>query len=143
MNRLTRKTDGRDYCLYCRQVEFDNEVLERNDTLLYEEPQDYYNRFPYQTSEVGNEEEILNKLGELEDIEEELGISLPILLKAKKVYFKYFIEDEIKESYRVHFDITRNILIVYEYPEDEFGNGFSLKEYGKTWALCEEDLKSE
>lgn len=86
---------------------------------------------------------LLQIIGEYEELEEELGISLVILLKAKKVYFKYFSGDEIKESYRVHFDITRNILIVYEYPEDEFGNGFSLKEYGKTWALTREELEDE
>lgn len=145
MNRLTRKTDGRDYCSYCHQVEFDNEVLERNDPLLYENPQEYYNAYPYQTSEVGNEEEILNKLGQCEDLEDELGISLLILFKALKdgICYKspYNVIHHISphhiqlcnpHQWSLHINDTS---LIFEY--------LRLKDYKKYWALCREDLEDE
>lgn len=84
----------------------------------------------------------INKLGELEDIEEELDISLPILFKA---FYKgiWFIYDEVKMNFssrpRLYysddfkcycFEICLGSWVV------------KLKDYGKTWWL-KEDLKSE
>ena len=84
---------------------------------------------------------IYNKLFDIEDLEEELGIDLPILFKAKKVYFKYNEEDiNIKKSYKVCFDITNSCLIAYEGIFDDFGTWLELKDYKKTWWL-KEDLE--
>lgn len=159
MNRLTRKTDGRDYCRYCHQVEFDNEVLGRNDPLLYENPQDFYNEWPYQTSEVGNEEEILNKLGKLEDLEEGLGIDLITLFKALKEGI-YITKDgyvhtgniekfDDKEKYNclvLNASYDNNYYlsdISHPYGDSECGDigcYVNTKDYGKTWALTREEL---
>lgn len=85
-----------------------------------------------------------NKMEQINELEEKLGIDLPILFKAKKIYYKYFEEDtEIKESYKVYFDITDNLLHIKEYEEDEYGYKFSLKEYKKYWSLRKEDLENE
>lgn len=86
----------------------------------------------------------IEKLGTIEDLEEELGIDLLTLFKANKVYFKFFEEsDEILESVEVHFDITNKILRAYSYPEDEFGTTLELSSYGKLWSLRKEDLQDE
>ena len=75
----------------------------------------------------------IQKLGELEDLEEEFGIDLAILFKALKEGFfdrlgeyhhfsnLYFSDEEIFDSYEKV--------------------SFNLKDYGKTWALTEEELK--
>lgn len=90
------------------------------------------------------EKRIYLKLFNLENLEEELGIDLITLFKAKKIYYKYFGGDtEIKESYRVYFDITDNLLNIKEYEEDEFGYQFSLEDYKKYWSLRKEDLEDE
>lgn len=147
MNRLTRKTDGRDYYLYCRQVEFDNEVLERNDPLLYEEPQDFYNRFPYQTSEVGNEEKILNKLGQYEDLEDEIGCPLEVREKTlNSFYCSKFENDKKLYTYYVYAFNNEELFIRLIYSQyDEYYNEETtvlLKDYKKTWWL-KEDLEND
>lgn len=85
---------------------------------------------------------LLQVIGKYEELEEELGIDLPILFKAKKVYFKYNEEDiNIKKSYKVCFDITNSCLIAYEGIFDDFGTWLELKDYKKTWWL-NEDLEN-
>lgn len=34
MNRLTRKSNGKDYCIYCACIEKENEIFEKNQELL-------------------------------------------------------------------------------------------------------------
>lgn len=67
---------------------------------------------------------IADKLGQLEDIEEELGIDLITLFKALKDGYWYKEDNEI----------------IFEEP-----NGEGLREmlcgYGKTWALTKEELE--
>ena len=96
--------------------------------------------------------ECLTKLGQLEDIEDELGIELITLFKALKncIYIK--IVDNLMSEYfkkpigtilkrqvlnaNTIFITTRDL----EYL-DERKFTFSLKDYGKIWALTKEELK--
>lgn len=96
-----------------------------------------------------------NKLGVLEDIEEELGIDLITLFKALKDGINVYYEDE--ERYKFHNNLrleyhkTLGWGLVYIYGcncrddmsmklDKEF---YELKDYGKTWALTKEELESE
>lgn len=107
-------------------------VLERDD-LCYECKQEHLQLAKW-----------LEKLQQLEELEEELGIDLITLFNLEKIYYKHFEEsNEIYESVEVHFDITNKILRVYEYPEDEFGTELEISRYGHLWSLRKEDLKDE
>ena len=78
---------------------------------------------------------ITNKLGQLEDIEEELGIDLITLLTALlngHVYTKEFG----KVSIDLFFPDNKNWS--FDTPD---GNSFYIKNYGKTWALTKEELE--
>ena len=73
-------------------------------------------------------------VGQLEDIEEELGIDLITLFKALKngVY-----EDIVDQKYK-HFDLSYaidNVFTIW------LGRPHELKDYGKTWALTREELE--
>lgn len=82
------------------------------------------------------------KLCKFEDIEEKLGIDLIILFKALKngIYWK---DDNGKFYY---FDLKGSVLdfnekMIVDNPiDDVYGETFLLKEYGKTWALTEDEL---
>lgn len=167
MERLTRKTNGKDYCSYCHQVEFDNEVLERKDDII--EPQDFYDKYPYQP--IGNEEEILNKLGAIEDLEEELGIDLITLFKALKkgIWYKhnemkvnpkyydnndrwdwcdlpYYIETKkIVIEYIKKFGLRKSNDKLLFFSVRAYDDWYELyfEDYGKTWALTKEELENE
>lgn len=102
--------------------------------------------------------ELVGKLGQYENIEEELGISLPILFKALKDGFY------IKHNFEiVHIYPDKNITINFwyktinvfippkffidcnkgeSYLSEEIEEEYWFKDYGKTWWL-KEDLKSE
>lgn len=84
---------------------------------------------------------IANKLGQLEDIEEELGIDLVTLFKALKngIYVK-------ETQYSRHTDCIDGASLgfgynsLYYYDEkNRFWNMF-FKDYSKTWALTKEEL---
>ena len=86
---------------------------------------------------------IANKLGQLEDIEEELGIDLI-------TFFKYLFADKfyVKDKYlgiveRLFWSISRNYVEVVEekYPYGDCTETLNFKDYGKTWALTKEELK--
>lgn len=97
--------------------------------------------YDYATNELGfsisDSQQILDKLGQLEDIEEELGIDLIILLTAilkTGAYFKTLghcyigfdlIEQDSKDDW--YLDMTNGV--------------YYFKDYGKTWALTKEELK--
>lgn len=81
--------------------------------------------------------ELCNKLGQLEDIEEELGIDLIILLKAVKdgVWVKHPYSSIDYEPFRIDYWT--------DYKTGEEGMyicGMEIKNYGKTWALTKEEL---
>ena len=85
---------------------------------------------------------ITQKLGQLEDIEEELGIDLI-------TFFKYMFADKfyVKDKYlgiveRLFWSISRNYVEVVEekYPYGDCTETLNFKDYGKTWALTKEEL---
>lgn len=84
-----------------------------------------------------NFEEAYNKLADLEDLEEELGIDLLTLFKALKdgIYsrdYGYLLVEHfvLKHEKQLHCKPLR----IVEYR-------FALKDYGKTWALTKEELE--
>ena len=90
-----------------------------------------------------------NKLGKLEDIEEELGIDLITLFNIdkqlntkKEIWFK--IEDEIEENFRFDsyyiIDLKHKAFVKIEYEPLDY---LYFKDYGKTWALTKEELEDE
>lgn len=104
-------------------------------------------------------ENAVDKLGELEDIEEEIGISLPILFKTLKDGFY------IKHNFEiVHIYPDKNITINFwyktinvfippkffidckkgtNYLSKTIDEEYWFKDYGKTWALTKEELENE
>lgn len=116
--RLTEK----DYCGY--------DIKNRNDFNGYDNEEDSQKLFS-----------CLQKLGQLEDIEEELGIDLVTLIKAEKdgiwynsngtFYFNYFDVSLAHRCFRRYVDYFRNYM------------SFDFKDYGKTWALTKEELENE
>lgn len=80
------------------------------------------------------------KLCQLEDIEEELGIDLLTLIKANNdgAYFK-----EDLRHYIANVDLKHKCvrLIKHYEAEDDFDCHYVIfKDYGKTWALTREEL---
>ena len=85
---------------------------------------------------------IFNKLGQLEDLEEEIGIDLITLFKALKQKFVFHKENVKIELLGIH--IKSGELCLYGFVEDTtHGVYLSLKEYGKTWALTREELEDD
>ena len=91
----------------------------------------------------------VDKLGKLEDIEEEIGIDLITLFNIdkqlntkKEIWFK--IEDEIEESFRFDsyyiIDLKHKAFVKIEYEPLDY---LYFKDYGKTWALTKEELENE
>lgn len=90
---------------------------------------------------------LVEKLGKLEDIEEELGIDLYTLFKVRQIYWRIRYMDtneysEVKKSDRIYLDLQNRDLKVYE-EYDDFGFDLDLKDYGKTWSLDKSDLVCE
>ncbi len=80
---------------------------------------------------------VCQKLGQLEDIEDELGIDLIILLKAVKdgVWVRHPYNSIDYEPFRIDYCSD------YKTGEEEmYICGMEIKNYGKTWALTKEDL---
>jgi len=89
-------------------------------------------------------DDCLNKLGQLEDNEEELGIDLLTLVRAltNGIYLK-LDNDDLKELLFINqFRITRlhsrEILLTFS---DTQLKPRHFKDYGKTWALTMEELE--
>jgi len=96
--------------------------------------------YPYIYSSIDDtfEGTPINKLGQLEDIEEEIGIDLVTFFKALKgIYIKpnniyvgspylCFAENENREL---------------EFQFKVVGTWYKVKDYGKTWALTKEELE--
>lgn len=96
-------------------------------------------------------EKVYTKLGQLEDIEEELGIELIPLLKTKKFYVKdnvwnYLKDDDYGISYqkssRTEIFLQDKYAICFDSKEILLGSKtYKLEDYGKTWALTREELE--
>lgn len=86
--------------------------------------------------------DILNKLGQLEDIEDELGVDLILLGKAiKGVWIK---NKSVKEPFHIgspYICFARNNKRELEMKFCACTIWYCFKDYGKTWALTEEELK--
>ena len=81
----------------------------------------------------------IDKLGQLEDIEEEFGIDLIALLKAKKIHYFDIYYDRVIDSNYYIIDVKLKQLQV----ENDYGVFINLdfSEYGITWALTKEELE--
>lgn len=85
---------------------------------------------------------ITRKLGQLEDVEEELGIDLVTLFKA--------FEEDIwikRDGMIIFVPYDRKLFVFYEgniycelREEEECVRVVSIDDYGKTWALTKEEL---
>lgn len=105
------------------------------------------------------EQIVLTELGQLEDIEEEIGIYLTTLFKAlnKGFYIKY-------NNKIVHIFPDKNITVNFwyntinvfippkffidckkgtDYSSEEIDEEYEFEDYGKTWALTKEELENE
>lgn len=80
---------------------------------------------------------ITRKLGQIEDIEEELGIDLVTLFKALKGGI--FVDGDSTRKY-VFLDVDEKELFTINDFECTYFAA-SLSQYGKTWALTEEELE--
>ena len=103
----------------------------------------YESMFPYKLKdeELSTELDSIHKLGQLEDIEEELGIDLITLFKALKngIWYKdYKDSDCIKFTKDIEEHINWKELIV---PAKYTHISLSFKDYGKTWTLTKEELE--
>ena len=84
----------------------------------------------------------IDKLGQLEDIEDELGIDLTTLIKAMKDgIFHNQLVGISDEAWRCQVDLKNKRF--YYHIEDMGGSWYIycyFKDYGKTWALTKEEL---
>ena len=90
--------------------------------------------------------EALSKLGQLEDIEDKLGVDLILYLKmcviGTNVYVKY--QGEVLEMAVVHKLVYNPDIKAFGFfapPEGDFLPRFKMSEYGVTWALTREELE--
>ena len=104
---------------------------------------DYFNIEHYTTKELATELDCIDKLGQLEDIEEELGIDLVTLFKALNNgvweiddYTKKIKQTEIRgiELY--------GLCAIWSPTIPECDYTLKYQDYGKTWALTKEELEN-
>ena len=89
----------------------------------------------YRNAENITHKQIIDKLGQLEDIEEELGINLVTLFKAFKngIYIKN--QGGVHYHKQPYNTLEENIAYFRRLFEKQF-----VDNYGKTWALTKEEL---
>ena len=121
MNRLTNKDFNGNYYSYTTQGNYIEGCFTRENKEWF----------------YGN---VVNKLGKLEDIEEDLGCPLEVVIKALKdgFYFKY--KDKILSSNEYSVQTRTNIRGNWVFVFDS--NNLTLltikiKDYGNTWWLSE------
>ena len=73
MSRLTRKTNGKDYCLYCDCIEIENAIFVKSQELL--SPEKYYKEEPYKMEDGYYYEDAMKRLGKIEDLMDEYNIN--------------------------------------------------------------------
>lgn len=111
--------------------------------------EDKYNCDSYSLKELnmpaGTQYLAIQKLGKLEDIEDELGIELITLFKAfsNGVWCSYFEFGKrklifIKDDYVSCLDLKEKKLV---FDQEKVGVTEKLSNYGKTWALTKEELE--
>lgn len=109
-------------------------IIERGDVmrLTYKEKEDYYSHY---------ESDALDKLGQLEDVEDELGIDLITLFKALKnagVYVKNGFTEDTAIKMR-SFQICGDDSGITIWSRIRL----NAKDYGITWALTRKELENE
>lgn len=91
-----------------------------------------------------NKHQAVNKLGKLEDIEDELGIDLITFVKLTKAKEIYDIEEDDTTTF-TYIDYENHLIVCI----DDFNEmserynewSYRFKDYGKTWALTKEELE--
>lgn len=107
-----------------------------------------WNYFEYGDGDL----EIFNKLGHLEDLEDELGISLEVLFKALKegiwstvIVNRLQKENQIRKFKNVSLKLFEEdwglVELIQNFDENLTGTLVLLKDYGDTWALTREELE--
>lgn len=87
------------------------------------------------------EQIILTKLGQYEDLEEELGIDLITLFKAQTQGF--YIINVFNEIEKVRLSEWRFNLAKKEIQRVKSSKHLSFTNYGKTWSLTKEELEND
>ena len=115
-------------------------------TNLSQEQKELAAMFPnydYARNELGfaisDTQMLLEKLGQLEDIEEELGIDLITLFKALK--YPIYVKEKDETwwcSNRLYFGLGQAFIVIIGLDDKDII--LPLKDYGKTWALTKEEL---
>lgn len=82
----------------------------------------------------------IDKLGKIEDIEEELGIDLITLFKALKQGYIYYPINCPNDCYKYKIECIYMKPRIHLYVADGVG-GCYMEDYGKTWALTKEELE--
>ena len=93
----------------------------------------------YKLEEDVNVGEAVDKLGQLEDIEEKLGVDLLTLFKAKKQGIYCLEQPGNKIVYLQPFYVGMDNFGSWHYTK--WTSEKLFKDYGKTWALTKEELK--
>lgn len=109
-----------------------------------------YHKILKRNPETISNDMIFNKLGKLEDIEEEFGCPLDIIFKAlkdRKLVFIHIVSSEKPEItlgiYKIlglMFDGENYVLYIYK---DNDLTYVYTKDYGKTWVLYDIEVKNE
>lgn len=111
-------------------------------TRLTERNDDY----PYGYAAITfSEPSVLRKLGQLEDIEEEMNFNLfDILNHLKK---GVWLRDDCDNG---NPQFVRDVTLGYDYCDDDFGwyigygfDNYPLSSYGKVWAFTKEELEKD
>ena len=111
---------------------------------------------PMEYEQIENSDECVDKLGKLEDIEEQLGVDLITLFKILEqgyVYTTGFNKRMEKWYFQCIEGINKTTLGRKKYLEIVFNENEDLKgcvswipdwrDYGKTWALTKEELEND
>ena len=135
MNRLTRESNGKDYYSYARSIELTNEVLERDDKIL--EPEEFYEKEPYQIDIYADEEKVLIKLGKLEDLEEQLGCPLEVVFKAinKGVKTKAHYDIGSGQEFKEYIEVVEPHLTHTSVELDWLDENKYFQDYANQWCF--------
>lgn len=109
----------------------------------YDKENRYYEPYDYESDKQLTITKLCKKFGQLEDIEEELGIDLITLFKALKngIYAKVYIPMSFGIKEIRFLDVEKTGLGLYKnFIRTNYGL-YQLKDYGKTWALTKEELE--
>lgn len=85
-----------------------------------------------------------DKLGQLEDIEDEYGIELVTLFKALKRGSVWVREHNTKDKELVLEEVTLDLYdgsLRFRHPRPEIGKARNLFDYGNSWANTKEELE--